>query len=89
MAEVAKKPIKITETILRDAHQSLIATRMTTEQILVKTGIIWGSLEGFYHNFCSRLRSTQGKRRYSSIDHIYSCLYSFQISHGSYAGSIV
>ncbi|MCI5936724.1 MAG: oxaloacetate decarboxylase subunit alpha [Eubacterium sp.] len=33
MAE-AKKPIKITETILRDAHQSLIATRMTTEQML-------------------------------------------------------
>ena len=26
-----KKPIKITETILRDAHQSLIATRMPTE----------------------------------------------------------
>lgn len=33
MAEV-KKPIKITETILRDAHQSLIATRMTTEQMV-------------------------------------------------------
>ena len=32
MAE--KKPIKITETILRDAHQSLIATRMKTEQML-------------------------------------------------------
>ena len=32
MAE--KKPIKITETILRDAHQSLIATRMTTEQMM-------------------------------------------------------
>lgn len=31
---VKKKPIKITETILRDAHQSLIATRMTTEQML-------------------------------------------------------
>lgn len=29
-----KKPVKITETILRDAHQSLIATRMTTEQML-------------------------------------------------------
>ena len=29
MAEIEKKPIKITETILRDAHQSLIATRMT------------------------------------------------------------
>ena len=34
MAEQVKKPIKITETILRDAHQSLIATRMTTEQML-------------------------------------------------------
>ena len=29
-----KRPVKITETILRDAHQSLIATRMTTEEIL-------------------------------------------------------
>ena len=35
MAEqVKKKPIKITETVLRDAHQSLIATRMSTEQML-------------------------------------------------------
>ena len=34
MAEVVKKPVKITETILRDAHQSLIATRMTTEEML-------------------------------------------------------
>lgn len=34
MAEIQKKPIKITETVLRDAHQSLIATRMTTEQML-------------------------------------------------------
>lgn len=34
MAEMEKKPIEITETILRDAHQSLIATRMTTEQML-------------------------------------------------------
>ncbi len=34
MAEQIKKPIKITETVLRDAHQSLIATRMTTEQML-------------------------------------------------------
>ena len=29
-----KRPVKITETILRDAHQSLIATRMTTEEML-------------------------------------------------------
>lgn len=34
MSEQRKKPIKITETVLRDAHQSLIATRMTTEQML-------------------------------------------------------
>lgn len=34
MAEMVKKPVKITETILRDAHQSLIATRMTTEQMM-------------------------------------------------------
>ncbi|MDR1764836.1 MAG: oxaloacetate decarboxylase subunit alpha [Lachnospiraceae bacterium] len=34
MAEIAKKPVKIVETVLRDAHQSLIATRMKTEQML-------------------------------------------------------
>ncbi|MGN0170203.1 MAG: oxaloacetate decarboxylase subunit alpha [Lachnospiraceae bacterium] len=34
MSEVTKKPVGITETVLRDAHQSLIATRMTTEQML-------------------------------------------------------
>jgi len=31
---MANKPVKITETILRDAHQSLIATRMTTDTML-------------------------------------------------------
>ena len=34
MSDIAKKPVKITETILRDAHQSLIATRMPTEEML-------------------------------------------------------
>ncbi len=34
MAEIQKKPVKIMETVLRDAHQSLIATRMTTDQML-------------------------------------------------------
>ena len=34
MSELIKKPVGITETVLRDAHQSLIATRMTTEQML-------------------------------------------------------
>ena len=33
MADV-KKPVQITETILRDAHQSLIASRMTTDEML-------------------------------------------------------
>ena len=34
MAEQVKKPIGIMETVLRDAHQSLIATRMPTEIML-------------------------------------------------------
>ncbi len=34
MADIVKKPIGITETVLRDAHQSLIATRMPTEIML-------------------------------------------------------
>ena len=34
MAEINKKPVGIMETILRDAHQSLIATRMPTEMML-------------------------------------------------------
>lgn len=34
MSEINKKSVGITETILRDAHQSQIATRMTTEQML-------------------------------------------------------
>ena len=31
---ITPKPVKITETILRDAHQSLIETRMPTEIML-------------------------------------------------------
>ena len=31
---VEPKSVGITETVLRDAHQSLIATRMTTEEML-------------------------------------------------------
>lgn len=34
MANINPKPVKIMDTTLRDAHQSLIATRMTTEQML-------------------------------------------------------
>lgn len=34
MEEIEKKPVKIMETVLRDAHQSLIATRMKTDQML-------------------------------------------------------
>ncbi|MCH4193028.1 MAG: oxaloacetate decarboxylase subunit alpha [Butyrivibrio sp.] len=34
MADIEKRPVGITETVLRDAHQSLIATRMPTEIML-------------------------------------------------------
>ncbi|WP_026522639.1 oxaloacetate decarboxylase subunit alpha [Butyrivibrio sp. VCB2001] len=34
MAELERKPVRINETVLRDAHQSLIATRMPTEKML-------------------------------------------------------
>lgn len=34
MSDNNKRPVKITETVLRDAHQSLIATRMKTEEML-------------------------------------------------------
>ncbi len=34
MADIKKKPVGITETILRDAHQSLIATRMPLSEML-------------------------------------------------------
>lgn len=34
MADIVKRPVLITDTILRDAHQSLIATRMKTEEML-------------------------------------------------------
>lgn len=34
MENVTKKPVKITETVLRDGPQSLIATRLGTEQML-------------------------------------------------------
>ena len=34
MSETTRTPVRITETILRDAHQSLIATRMPTEEML-------------------------------------------------------
>ena len=30
---MAKKPVKITEVVLRDAHQSLLATRMTMDEM--------------------------------------------------------
>lgn len=34
MSEINPKPVKIMDTTLRDSHQSLIATRMTTEEML-------------------------------------------------------
>ena len=34
MDNIVKKPVQICETVLRDAHQSLFATRMTTDDML-------------------------------------------------------
>ncbi|MGL4345517.1 MAG: oxaloacetate decarboxylase subunit alpha [Cellulosilyticaceae bacterium] len=34
MSTISPKPVKIMDTTLRDSHQSLIATRMTTEEML-------------------------------------------------------
>ncbi len=31
--DLAKKPVKVTELVLRDAHQSLLATRMTMDEM--------------------------------------------------------
>ena len=49
MNKMAK--VKITETVLRDSHQSLIATRMTTEEMLpileTMDGIGYHSLEAW------------------------------------------
>ena len=42
---MANKPVKIVETILRDAHQSLIATRMPTEVPRMITTIYIRALE--------------------------------------------
>lgn len=35
-----KKPVKIVETVLRDGHQSLAATRMRISDMPLKTGTV-------------------------------------------------
>ena len=42
--------VGITETILRDAHQSLIATRMTTEEMIPALAML--DKVGFYSLEC-------------------------------------
>ena len=69
MAEIEKKPVKIVETILRDAHQSLIATRMTTEQMMPivekmdKVGYhaveCWGGAVSYSHHRAHESKSNQ------------------------------
>ena len=42
--------VKITETVLRDAHQSLIATRMSTEEmlpVLKEAGVVTEHIDTF------------------------------------------
>ena len=49
VSKLEKKPLLITDTILRDAHQSQAATRMKTEDMLPACEILdrigYGSLE--------------------------------------------
>ena len=44
MEFLSNKPLLITDTILRDAHQSQAATRMTLEQMLPACEILAGVL---------------------------------------------
>ena len=57
--------VKITETVLRDSHQSLIATRMTTEEILASLCIAENTLK--FHN-----RNLYGKLGVSSRKELYA-----------------
>ena len=50
MAEITKKPVKITETILRDAHQSQAATRMRLEEMLPACALL--DKAGYYSLEC-------------------------------------
>lgn len=50
MAEITKKPVKICETILRDAHQSQAATRMRLEDMLPACELL--DKAGFYSLEC-------------------------------------
>ena len=61
-----KKPVKIMETILRDAHQSLIATRMPTEKMLPIIDTM--DKVGYYSVECRwrRMRQSGGPRRWPS-----------------------
>ncbi|MEG0911126.1 MAG: oxaloacetate decarboxylase subunit alpha, partial [Ruthenibacterium sp.] len=47
---MAKNPVKITELVLRDAHQSLIATRMTMDEMRPILGAI--DEVGYYSSEC-------------------------------------
>ena len=63
---VEKKPVKITETILRDAHQSLIATRMTTEQMLPIVDKM--DKDGYHSDECWRGATSDASLRFLKED---------------------
>ena len=48
MSETNKKPLGITDVVLRDAHQSLFATRMRLDDMLpILDGYFYFLLDGF------------------------------------------
>ena len=46
MEFLSNKPLLITDTILRDAHQSQAATRMTIEDMLPALGLVGVTQDG-------------------------------------------
>ena len=63
-----KKPVKITETVLRDAHQSLLATRMRIEDMLPQLEALdkigYNALEawgGATYDSCLRFTQRKGE----------------------------
>ena len=49
-----------------------------SQKLLIKSGVIRSTFEGFDHNFGGRLGSTQCEGRHCGINDIHACFYGFQ-----------
>ena len=57
------RPIQVTDVILRDAHQSLIATRMRTEDMLPRSEEHTSELQSLRHLVCRLLLEKKKKKK--------------------------